>query len=53
MPRFPRQEPAHLYDVQLQIEANTGSLNTKGPMDVTNTLYVRLKGWGGRERVGG
>jgi hypothetical protein len=39
--------PAYLYDDQLQIEAGTGSLNTKGPTHVTNTLYVRLNGQAG------
>jgi DNA adenine methylase len=34
--------PSYLYDDQLQIEAGTGSLNTKGRTHVTNTLYVRL-----------
>ena len=38
--------PDHLYDEQLQIDAGTGSLNTKGPVQVTNTLYVRLNGRG-------
>ena len=39
--------PAHLYDEQSQIEASTGSLNTNGPVHVTNSLYVRLNGRGG------
>ena len=39
----------HLYDEQLQIDAGTGSLNTKGPVQVTNTLYVRLNGRGDGE----
>ena len=40
--------PAHLYGEQSQIEAGTGSLNTDGPVHVTNSLYVRLNGWGQR-----
>ena len=38
--------PAHLYDEHLQLEAGTGSLNTNGPVHVTNSLYVRLNGRG-------
>lgn len=33
--------PDHLFDEELQIDAGIGSLNTVGPVAVTNSLYVR------------
>lgn len=38
--------PEQLYDEEVQIDAGIGSLNTKGPVVVTNSLYVRCRAAG-------
>lgn len=35
--------PEHLYDEEVQLDAGIGSLNTKGSVAVTNSLYVRCR----------
>jgi DNA adenine methylase len=35
--------PGDLYDEELQIDAGVGSVNTIGPIHITNSLYVRAR----------